>query len=349
MFKFTKTEIPDVIIVEPQVFWDKRGFFMETYSEKEFKQNWIPNIFVQDNHSKSNTWVLRWLHFQTKNTQAKLVRVISWSVYDVAVDLRKGSPTYWKWVWVVLSAENKKQLFIPQGFAHWFLTLEDNTEFVYKCDDFYSPEYDAWILYNSKELNINWWDYYDLDKLIISDKDQNHKEFDKQNFYFGYREMTENIYAYIDMQNIYKSFIRETEWKNIDWKKFYIFLKDKFKIKKIYLFLWYIENQKRFYNKLKEWWYELIFRKVNNIKWQIKWNVDTELTLQVISDLNKFNKAILVTSDWDFASVVRKLKEEWKFERLISPTYKYCSKLLTNEAKEKAFFLKDFLPNFTKN
>ena len=322
---------------------------METYHEKEFKQNWINVNFVQDNHSKSNTWVLRWLHFQTINTQSKLVRVISGSVYDVAVDLRKGSPTYWKWIWEILSAENKKQLFIPQWFAHWFLTLEDNTEFVYKCDDFYNPEWDSGIIYNSEELNINWWDYFDIEKLIISEKDQNHPQFEKNNFYFGYKELTQNIYAYIDMQNIYKSFYRETNWKEIDWKKFYVFLKEKFKVKKIYLFLWYLENQKRFYDKLKSWWYELIFRQISISNGKIKWNVDTELTLQVISDINLFNKAILVTSDWDFVSVLKKLNDEWKLYKLLTPTYKYCSNLLKSEANNKIEYIKTSFHRFTKN
>lgn len=177
MFKFTHTPLDWATIIQSQVFWDERGFFMETYSSREFKANWIIVDFVQDNHSKSSKWVLRWLHFQTINTQSKLVRVIAWSVYDVAVDLRKWSQTYWKWYWVVLSAENKKQFFIPQGFAHWFLTLEDNTEFVYKCDDFYNPVWDWWISYNSPELNINWWDYFDVKNLIISEKDKKHPSF----------------------------------------------------------------------------------------------------------------------------------------------------------------------------
>lgn len=184
MLNFIKTQIEWLYVIEPQVFWDQRGFFMETYSKKDFENAWLNIDFVQDNHSKSKAWVLRWLHFQTLNTQTKLVRVISWSVYDVAVDLRKNSPTYWKWMWLVLSWENKKQFLIPKWFAHWFLTLEDNTEFVYKCDDFYNPLWDAGISYNSPELNINWWEYFDTQKLIISDKDKNHPtflEFDKIN------------------------------------------------------------------------------------------------------------------------------------------------------------------------
>ncbi len=184
MFNFIQTPLNGAIIIEPQVFWDERGFFMETYSKKEFANAWIDVEFVQDNHSKSKAWVLRWLHFQTINTQSKLVRVISGSVYDVAVDLRKDSPTFWKWFWVILSAENKKQFFIPKWFAHGFLTLEDDTEFVYKCDDFYNPIWDSWILYNSKDINIDWEKHFDINKIIISDKDKNHlnfKEFTKNN------------------------------------------------------------------------------------------------------------------------------------------------------------------------
>ena len=187
MFNFIKTEIPDVIIVEPQVFWDERGFFMETYSKKEFVKAWIDTEFVQDNHSKSKKWVFRWFHFQTKNTQAKLVRVVSWAVLDFAIDLRKKSKTYWKYVAVELSAENKKQLFVPKWFAHWFLTLEDNTEFVYKCDDYYKPEYDWWIIYNDNDLNIDF-EYikkkYNINELVFSEKDKQHptlKEFYKNN------------------------------------------------------------------------------------------------------------------------------------------------------------------------
>lgn len=184
MFKFTEPSITWLIIIEPQIYGDERGFFMETYSKKEFENAWIACNFVQDNHSKSKAWVLRWLHFQTLNTQSKLVRVISWSVYDVAVDLRKDSKTYWKQFWIMLSAENKKQFFIPKWFAHGFLTLADDTEFVYKCDDYYNPEWDSGIIYDDIDLNINWWEYFDVKKLIISDKDKKHptlKEFDKIN------------------------------------------------------------------------------------------------------------------------------------------------------------------------
>lgn len=187
MFRFTYTKIPDVQIIEPEVFWDERGFFTETYSKKEFHKAWIDADFVQDNHSKSTKWVLRWLHFQTINSQAKLVRVVSWSVYDVVVDLRKKSSTYWKWIWEVLSAENKKQLFVPRWFAHWFLTLENNTEFVYKCDNYYNPQWDGWIFYNDTDIWIDWhqiMNRFNIQEVLLSEKDKNHKwikEFSSSN------------------------------------------------------------------------------------------------------------------------------------------------------------------------
>lgn len=172
MFKFIQTPLDWLIVIEPQIFWDERGFFMEIYNKKEFFEAGINKDFVQDNQSKSKAWVLRGFHFQTTNIQAKLVRVIAGSVYDVALDLRKSSSSYGKWYGIVLSAENKKQIFIPQGFAHWFLTLENDTEFVYKCDNFYTPESEGWILWNDKELNINWWDFFEIEKIIISEKDK---------------------------------------------------------------------------------------------------------------------------------------------------------------------------------
>jgi len=174
---FIETDIKDCFIIEPQVFGDERGFFMETYSEKDFLAQGIDIRFVQDNHSKSKKWVLRGFHFQTKNTQTKLVRVIAGSVLDFAIDIRKKSPTYGQYVMVELSRENKKQLLVPQGFAHWFLTLEDDTEFVYKCDNLYSPEFDGGISYTDPGLGINWdliLETYGLkiEELIISDKDK---------------------------------------------------------------------------------------------------------------------------------------------------------------------------------
>jgi dTDP-4-dehydrorhamnose 3,5-epimerase len=148
---------------------------METYSEAEFVKIGIDTKFVQDNHSKSKKWVLRGLHFQTRKPQAKLVRVTSWSVYDVVVDLRKDSPTYGKWEGFLLSVENKKMLLVPRGFAHGFLTLEDDTEFLYKCDDIYDPEYEWDIIWDDELLYIDWQKYideYELGILEISLKDR---------------------------------------------------------------------------------------------------------------------------------------------------------------------------------
>lgn len=171
MFTKIPTSLTDCYIIEPQVFWDSRGFFMETYSTVEFEKIGIINLFIQDNHSKSKKWVLRGLHFQTRKPQAKLVRVTSGSVYDVVVDLRKDSPTYGNWEGFHLSAENKKQLFVPRGFAHGFLTLEDDTEFLYKCDDVYDPGYEGGIIWDDGDLQIDW-DKFGIEELEISKKDQ---------------------------------------------------------------------------------------------------------------------------------------------------------------------------------
>lgn len=154
--KVIKTAIPDLVLIEPTVFGDQRGFFMETYHKQEFFENGLTMEFVQDNHSKSKKGVLRGLHFQTRHAQGKLVRVIRGSVWDVAVDLREGSPTFGHWEGVLLSAKNKKMFYVPQGFAHGFLTLEDETEFLYKCTDYYHPEYEAGIRYDDPELGIAW-------------------------------------------------------------------------------------------------------------------------------------------------------------------------------------------------
>lgn len=179
-FTKTPTSLHDCYIIEPQVFGDERGFFMETYSSQEFEKIGIMTQFVQDNHSKSKKWVLRGLHFQSRKPQSKLVRVTSGSVYDVIVDLRVGSPTFGKWEWFVLSAENKKMLFVPRWFAHGFLTLEDNTEFLYKCDDYYDPGFEFGLMWNDSELAINWQEYldkYDIDSLEMSSKDQKNMSF----------------------------------------------------------------------------------------------------------------------------------------------------------------------------
>jgi dTDP-4-dehydrorhamnose 3,5-epimerase len=156
MFKFTKTKIKDIFIIEPETFGDDRGYFMETYNKASFDNAGIHYSFVQDNQSKSYKGVLRGLHFQKIHPQAKLVRVISGEVFDVAVDLRLNSPTFGKWVGVVLSKENRKMLMIPKGFAHGFQVLSETAEFFYKCDDFYHPEDEGGVLWNDPDINIEW-------------------------------------------------------------------------------------------------------------------------------------------------------------------------------------------------
>ena len=179
-FKFEKTDIDGVVIVEPEVFGDERGYFMETYSETDFKENGLDYNFVQDNQSSSRKGVLRGLHFQKLHPQAKLVRVLSGEVFDVAVDLRDGSPTFGKWVGVLLSAENKKQLMIPRGFAHGFLVVSDTAEFAYKCDDFYHPEDEGGIMYDSAGID---WPEIDAE-YILSEKDLKHPKLSELEFKF---------------------------------------------------------------------------------------------------------------------------------------------------------------------
>ena len=167
----TKTKLDGVVIVEPRVFGDHRGFFMESWSQKKFEDAGLFYTFVQDNHSSSTVkGTLRGIHFQRGDkAQAKLVRCARGAVLDVAVDLRPESPTYKQWVAVELSAENKKQLMIPRGFGHAFVTLTDDVEFLYKADNFYAPEADGSIRWNDPELNIDW----GIDSPILSDKDAN--------------------------------------------------------------------------------------------------------------------------------------------------------------------------------
>ena len=155
-FNFIKTEIPEVQVIEPTVFGDDRGYFMETYQIDEFAAAGIDKPFVQDNQSRSSKGVLRGLHFQTKHTQGKLVRVTLGEVFDVAVDCRPNSKTFGKWVGVTLSAENKKMLWIPEGFAHGFLVLSDEAEFCYKVTDFYQPGDEGGLAWNDPEIGIEW-------------------------------------------------------------------------------------------------------------------------------------------------------------------------------------------------
>ncbi|WP_038197790.1 dTDP-4-dehydrorhamnose 3,5-epimerase [Xenorhabdus bovienii] len=171
-----KTEIPDVLIFEPRVFEDHRGFFFESFNHNIFEGIiGYPVNFVQDNYSKSTRAVLRGLHFQRKPyAQGKLVRCIVGEVFDVAVDIRKDSSTFGKWIGVCLSAENKRQLWIPEGFAHGFLVLSETAEFLYKTTNYYAPEYEDTIIWSDKNININW---PKLDKpYILSVKDKNAKE-----------------------------------------------------------------------------------------------------------------------------------------------------------------------------
>lgn len=163
-------EIEGLKIVTPTVFGDSRGYFMETYHYEDYKAAGIPEVFVQDNQSASKKGVLRGLHFQKQFPQAKLVRVIKGEVFDVAVDLRKGSPTFGKWHGVLLSEENKKQFFIPENFAHGFLVLSDYAEFCYKCTDFYHPDDEGGILYNDAAIGVEWPIPAGME-LIMSEKD----------------------------------------------------------------------------------------------------------------------------------------------------------------------------------
>lgn len=186
----TKTDIPGLLIIEPAVHGDERGFFMETYNQNDMAEAGIDAVFVQDNQSKSIKGVLRGLHYQKQFPQGKLVRVIKGAVYDVAVDLRPGSSTYGNWKGTVLSEDNKLQLFIPAGFAHGFLVMSDEAEFVYKVTDFYHPGDEGGIAWNDPEIGIEWpgltgeypgtadcstYRMKDGTRLLMSDKDREWK------------------------------------------------------------------------------------------------------------------------------------------------------------------------------
>ena len=169
--KLIETGIKDLYIIEPEVFGDNRGYFMESYNKNTFLKLGLDYDFVQDNQSKSKKGVLRGLHFQKKYPQAKLVRVIEGEVFDVAVDLRKNSPTFGKWFGVLLSDENKRMFMIPRGFAHGFVVLSESATFTYKCDEFYHPEDEGGINWNDKEIDIKW--PIDFEP-ILSEKDKRH-------------------------------------------------------------------------------------------------------------------------------------------------------------------------------
>ncbi|QUM83554.1 dTDP-4-dehydrorhamnose 3,5-epimerase [Moritella sp. 28] len=169
--KIINTKIPDVKIIEPKVFGDERGFFVETWNEERFAEMVANRKFVQDNHSKSKKGILRGLHYQTNNTQGKLVRVVSGAVFDVAVDLRKDSDTFGEWVGEVLSAENKRQLWVPEGFAHGFYVLSDEAEFVYKCTNYYDPSSEHSLLWNDPAIGIDW-PIAENQQPLLSEKDK---------------------------------------------------------------------------------------------------------------------------------------------------------------------------------
>ena len=167
---FSTTPIPGLLVFEPAVFHDDRGYFFESYNQKVWAEAGVPATFVQDNQARSTRGVLRGLHYQTgEMAQAKLVRVIEGEVLDVAVDLREDSPTLGQWYGIRLSAENKRQLFVPRGFAHGYLVLTDTAEFAYKCDNFYSKTHEGGIRFDDPEVGIDW--AFDLEKVLVSEKD----------------------------------------------------------------------------------------------------------------------------------------------------------------------------------
>lgn len=174
--KVTKCTIEGLCIIEPSILSDERGYFMETYNQNDMTEGKLNMIFVQDNHSMSVKGVLRGMHLQKNFPQGKLVRVIRGSVYDVAIDLRKMSRTFGKWFGVELSAENKKQFYIPEGFAHGFLVLSDEVEFCYKCTNFYHPDDEIGIMWNDTEIGIDW-PILNNSEIILSEKDSHLKSF----------------------------------------------------------------------------------------------------------------------------------------------------------------------------
>lgn len=162
-----QTSIPEVIVLAPPVFTDSRGYFLETYQQQKYAELGIPKPFVQDNQSHSTKHVLRGLHFQLRHPQGKLVRVTQGTVFDVAVDIRRNSPTFGKWHGEILSAENRKQMYIPENFAHGFCVLSDSAEFLYKCTDFYIPGDEAGLIWNDPQIGIGW----PIQEPILSAKD----------------------------------------------------------------------------------------------------------------------------------------------------------------------------------
>lgn len=186
-----KTEIEGVVIIEPSIFKDDRGYFFESFSEKNFQEQVYQTTFIQDNESKSSFGVLRGLHFQKPPfAQSKLVRVVQGAVLDVAVDIRKGSPTYGKHVAVELSAENKRQFFVPRGFAHGFVVLSDEVIFQYKCDNYYSPQHEGALAWDDTALAIDW--KINAEKIILSEKDKFHSKLSDFESCFNYIDKLNN-------------------------------------------------------------------------------------------------------------------------------------------------------------
>lgn len=180
-FTFTETKIKGVYIIDVKTYGDHRGYFMETYKESDFHEAGLDYRFVQDNQSSSRRGVLRGLHFQKTYPQAKLVRVLRGEVFDVAVDLRKGSGTYGQWVGALLSGENKRQFMIPRGFAHGFVVVSDYAEFAYKCDEFYHPEDEGGLIWNDPDIGIEW---PDVGEIILSEKDKKNPSFEQARLLF---------------------------------------------------------------------------------------------------------------------------------------------------------------------
>lgn len=174
--KIVETSLPGVLVIEPQVFGDKRGFFLETFREDTFKKAGIEELFVQDNHSRSAFGVLRGLHYQLTQPQGKLVRVVTGRVFDVAVDIRFGSPTFAQWYGVTLDEESKKMMYIPPGFAHGFVVLSEVADFVYKCTDYYHAESEQGILWNDSQIGIDW----PVLEVNLSEKDEANRKLKDQ-------------------------------------------------------------------------------------------------------------------------------------------------------------------------
>lgn len=180
--EFFPTSLPDVILIEPKVYGDARGFFMETYQTKRFRSAGITGAFIQDNHSGSRQGTLRGLHYQIRQAQGKLLRVIQGEIFDVAVDLRRSSPTFGRWEGVVLSAENRRQLWVPPGFAHGFYVLSEWAELVYKVTDYYAPDWERTLLWNDSQLAIRW-PLLDNQPPILSAKDAAGQPFSEAETY----------------------------------------------------------------------------------------------------------------------------------------------------------------------